>query len=382
MGMRLRSLFEPIRKPSFAWLFLAVLPLVAGTLMAFIHPAALDASDLAQIALTPGRDLLTTGTVPAQYPYPAWTVVVMLPLALLPERAAMLVWFICNILMLAASLALLLRLLDQPLSPIAYALLVCLSTLFLPVLTTIWLGQLNIFLLLVLALSVSLFLQKRWTWLGIVLGLSFLKPQVMILPAGLLLLWALGRRHWRLLAGFGAVMLVLVLISLAFISSPVQILGGGVGYHLDTYIGMTSTLWGLLFQLGLPPVVSLLVCLALLVWLGWMWLPALRMSEIPSGRFLFLLSAATLVNLIIIPYSWMHNLALLLLPLAYSLVLALRRKGGKRFLWLSLLFFIMHPLMLGLFVLVGGSEGRQTYQVITALVLLPVMVILNSKRLG
>ena len=121
----------------------------------------------------------------------------MLPFVVWPTQTAMVLWLICNLLMLAAGLAIFISLLDWQLSLGLFALVVCLSGFFLPTLTSTWLGQLSIFSFFILALTTYLFLRQRWTWLGIVVGLSFIKPQVMILLAGLLLLWALWRRRFR-----------------------------------------------------------------------------------------------------------------------------------------------------------------------------------------
>jgi hypothetical protein len=228
-----------------------------------------------------------------------------------------------------------------------------------------------------LALATYLFLRQRWTWLGIVVGLSFIKPQVMILLAGLLLLWSLWRRHLQTLLGFSGIMTVLVLISLPFISFPGQIIGGGIGSHLTTYIKSTSTLWGLFLSLGISWVVPAVISIVLITWLGWIWLPFLRGRVISSNRILFLFSATTMVNLILVPYSWMHSLVLLLLPFGYSFALALRMITKVRFTWLILLFVIMHPLMLGLFIALSGSTHTQAYQIIPALALLPTMVFLE-----
>ena len=375
--MSARNLFQPIRNPGFFKLFLVTIPLVAGILFPFMSPGKLDASDFMLIAWNPARELLTTGSIYANYPYPLWTVLVMLPFTIWPPQTAMILWFICNLLMLAASLALFISVFDWEISPVLLALVISLSTFFLPVMTSMWLGQLTIFSLFILSLTVHLFLHQRWTWLGIALGLSFIKPQIMILLAGLLLLWALWQRRWQVLWGFGAVILLLVLISLPFIASPGQIIGGGIGSHLMTYIQRTSTLWGLFLSLGISWIVPLVISLALMAWLGWIWLPLLRGAEMSSNQVLFLFSTATLVNLMIVPYSWMHNLALLLLPFGYSLALTLKIKGGARLVWLGLIFMIMHPLMLILFITLNGPDLTQAYQIIPALALLPTLYILD-----
>lgn len=371
-------LFRPISTPGFPKLFLIVLILLTGVISIFIRPGNLDASDFMLIAWEPGQELLKTGSVGANYPYPLWTVLVMLPLVIWTPKTAMLLLFICNMLMLAASLTLFMMIFDWALTPALLALTISLSGFFLPVLSSMWLGQLTIFSLFILALTLYCYLQNRAVWLGVVLGLSFIKPQIMLLLAGLLLLWALSQKKWKVLWGFGAVMLALVLISIPFISSPAQIIGGGILSHLTDYILVTSTLWGLTLTLGWSWFIPLAISVALLLWVGWLWLPLFRGRSPSANRAIFIFSAAVIVNLIVIPYSWMHNLALLLLPAGYSLSLILKLEGRARLLWSALLFIIMHPLMVGLFLLFTIPDTTQAYQIVPALFLLPMMIFLEQ----
>ncbi|MGE5251013.1 MAG: glycosyltransferase family 87 protein [Bacteroidota bacterium] len=360
--------------------FVASIPLLAGILFPFINPGRLMASDFMLIAWNPGQELLATGSVYSNYPYPLWTVVVMLPLTVWPLQTAMNLWFFLNILMLAASLAMIFLLTDLELSPFLFGAAVLASGFYLPVLSSSWLGQLSIFSLFILALTAYCFRHQRWTWLGVVLGLSFIKPQVMIMLTGLILLWALLHRRWQTLLGFGGVIALLTLISLPFIASPGQIIGGGIASHLGAYIGKTSTIWGLSLILGIPWFVPALISIGLIAWLGVLWWPFLRQEGAAFDRVLALFSAAILVNLITIPYSWMHNLTLLLLPIGYCLALALRMHGSVRYFWLALLFMIMHPLMLGLYVALYEPAHTQVYQVIPAMALLPTMFYLEHQK--
>ncbi len=376
--MQVQNFPGTIRKMNFFKLVLITTVILAGILFIFIEPLHLDASDFMLIAWNPGHELLTTGAIYADYPYPLWTVLIMLPFTIWPPAISMLLWYICNLLMLAASIVVLIRLFDWQLSPIFFISLIILSGYFLPVLTSLWLGQLTIFSLLILALTAYTFKHQQWTWLGILLGLSFIKPQVMILLAGFILLWALVQRRWQVWVSFGATMMLLVLISLPFISTPSQVIGGGIGSHLVTYIQQTSTLWGLLLLLGFSWWIPLIISLLLLAWLCFIWFTSLTQASIPAERIYFLFSAAIIVNLLIIPYSWMHNLALLLLPLGYGLTLILRMKRIPQIGWSILLLGIMHPFTLGVFTMFSGPLESQAYQIIPAIILLPLIYHLDQ----
>jgi hypothetical protein len=377
--MFMENLFKPIRYSSSFNLFLFISPLLAGIIGVFINPAKLDASDFMLIAWNPGQEALTTGSVYAEYPYPLWTVVAMLPFSVWEPPVAMFLWFTCNTLMLSASLAIMLTLFDWKITPALIGILIPLSAFFLPVLSSLWLGQLTIFSLFILVLTVLLFLRERWTWLGVVLGLSFIKPQVMILLAGLILLWAFFHRRWRALVGFGAMIGFLIVISLPFASNAGQIIGGGISSHLGTYLRSTSTIWGLFLTLGFSWIAPATFSIALITWLGWLCMPFLRGEVLSARRVLYYFSVITLVNLVALPYSWMHNLALLLLPFGYCLSLVLKMQGGARAGWLTLLFIVMHPLMDGLFILFSLFTNTQAFQVVPALLLLPMTIFFEYK---
>ena len=130
---------------------------------------------------------------------------------------------------------------------------------------------------------------------------------------------------------------------------------------------------------GLPWQVPFVLSLGMMIWLGWVWLLFVQGKEIAKSRILFLFSAATIVNLVVVPYSWMHNLTLLLLPFAYCLWLVIKMKGTVRMVWLTLLVFVTHPLMVMLFFMLSLPSVSQAYQGIPALVLLPMMVFFENK---
>lgn len=372
--MTFEYFFKRPRDVDFFWLFLFIFLLLFGSLLVFFNSERLDTNDFLLIAWQPGHELLAKGSIDTNYPYPLWTVVVLIPFILLPLKASLFLWFVFNLMMLAASLAIFIQLFDFGPSLLSLVPLVVISGYYPPVIYGLWYGQLTTFSLLALALSTRYVLRGNWIGLGIILGLSFIKPQIMILPAGLLLLFSLWQRNWRTLFGFGTTILTLILISLPFVSSPAQIIGGGVASHLETYIGISGTLWGLCLSLGLSIFVPIIVSLGLMIWIGWIWLPFVCGAKVSVNQMLFLFSAAVLTNLIIIPYSWIYNLTLLLMPLGYSLSMALNLSRGIRLISLSILFFVMHPLVLILLIL---DHDQHSYLIISALMLFVVMLLLK-----
>jgi hypothetical protein len=377
-----RGFSQPLRTQFFLIIVLAIfLPLlVFFPLRWMLDP--LGVNDLILISWLPGQELLTTGALNADYPYPMWTVVTMLPFAMMEQQIAMTVWLICSLFMLVASLALFIKLFDWNATAGLFALLVFTFATYFPVLVSLDMGQLSAFSLLVLALATYFFLHKRWTWLGIALGLSFIKPQVMPLLTGLLLLWALIQRRWQVWIGFGGTMAALVLISLPFISSPSQLIGGGISGHLDTYIKWTATLWALFMNWGTTWHIPFVISILLLAWVGWLWFPFLLGRDTSDNRVRFLISIAVIINLLVIPYSWLYNLVLLLLPFGYSLSLVLRMTGWQKYAWLAALFFTMNLLTMGIvsvFKYDFEFNQSQAYHIIHALVLLAMMAYLEYR---
>lgn len=220
---------------------LFVIAILAASLLPLLGPRPLDGSDFVQIAWQPGQQLLARGSVDAGYPYPLWTLVFMLPFVLLPRDAAILLWLLANVVMLAGSVVILARLLRWPVS--APLLLVAAPAVgyYLPVLTSLWLGQLTVFsLLMLMAVTYAVQLQ-HWRRVGILLGLSLIKPHVMILVTAALLALAVWHRRWQTITSFTLVVLALIGVTLPFAATPRQIIGGGINDHLHHYLHTTST---------------------------------------------------------------------------------------------------------------------------------------------
>jgi hypothetical protein len=197
-----------------------------------------------------------------------------------------------------------------------------------------------------------------------------------------LLLWAILQRRWQVLIGFFATIAVMVLISLPFISNPSQLIGSGIEEHLITYLGVTSTIWAMFINWGTSWHVPFVISLGLLGWVAWTWLPYLAGKELSTDRVRFLISLAVVVNLLVIPYSWIYNLALLLLPFAYSFSKALKLQGWEKFAWITALFSSQHVLAFITIAIYGYEfdlEKSQWYHIVHALIFLGVMTALEYR---
>jgi Glycosyltransferase family 87 len=86
-------------------------------------------------------------------------------------------------------------------------------------LRAIILGQLAVFVLLALVAALWAMRRGHDGWAGLFLALSTIKPQMVYLAIPWILLWAAGKKRWRLWWGFGISLTVLVLGSMPVLPS-------------------------------------------------------------------------------------------------------------------------------------------------------------------
>jgi hypothetical protein len=137
--------------------------------------------------------------------YPPWTLALVMPFGLLPFAISRLLWFLVHVgvMLLCAD-----RLWDYYRGPVRLRWLAWLISLaFVPTLIALRMGQIGPVLLL--GIVGFLCLEKRgWDgWAGALLALAAIKPQLLYLFGLAVVLWAVDRRRWRVLAG-GAAMAV------------------------------------------------------------------------------------------------------------------------------------------------------------------------------
>jgi hypothetical protein len=346
--------------------------LLLGQTLAFPSP------DLRQIAWDPGRQFLAEGAVSASYPYPLWTLALMFPLVLAPFEVSSQIWLACNLLLLALTVAGIFSLLEWPRRPGAVAVVGLLAGCYSPVFLILWMGQTVIVSLATLVLLALAVRDQRWALAGALIGIGLFKPQLVALVGGAVLLTALWQRQWRAPFAFAAVAGLFVLLGIPFAANPAQIFGGGAAEHLELYIGRTSSLWGLLLtEFPATPLLPAAVCLSLGAAVAIAWFRAIRAGNV-GKRLIYLIVLTTVVNLLILPYSWSYNHGLLILPLAYSASIAWRLPLREQLAWsCALAAAFLAPAIVHTTIV--QQQRSDVYTIISVLVVLPLLVALQLR---
>jgi hypothetical protein len=285
--------------------------------------------------------LVRDGGLP--YIYPPYLAVALAPVAALPYDIAYLAWLAVNSLLLALTMSTLERyalLTGRPALAVRLA-----AFASLPVLVALFHGQTSILLAALLTASFFAARAGREMLAGSALAFTMVKPQY-TLPFVLLFLL---RRRWKALAAFA-------LTALALFTLPMLFLGLSIdGAYLDTmratavsgahiagFDASSNRSFAGAMQLLLPAPASTLATLTLdLIALLVLARSALRSQDIdlPFGL-------ALLVALLISPHTLVHDLTLLLLPVAVALRY---RLAGPHYLpWLLGLIYL--AILIGFFI--------------------------------
>lgn len=243
--------------------------------------------------------------------YPPFVAQALSPLANLPLLTAYGIWTTLGFGLMAVSVWLLSRLL-APTRRLDFLLLVLA---FAPLYLAAWQGQ-TTFLTLAL-LSAALVGLRRGADLtaGVCLGLGLVKPQLVLLPI-LLLVW---RRQRRAVLGFVGVAILLVSWSVAVVGWPglmevTRLVLASAGGQITAAIHPQDmpTLRGVFYPFGAVwRIVWLFVTTLLVSFLLWLW----RTRPQLEAQF----AAAVVVNLLITPHLYFHDVGLAVLPIAILL---------------------------------------------------------------
>jgi hypothetical protein len=272
------------------------------------------------------------------YFYPPWFGMLFLPLLPLGYQAAKLVWLVLNIELLFGA-GLLLRKNVARLSgsiPIIVACAFALSV------YSLLMGQTPPLIFFLIALTWRL-LDKEYDWCaGSVLAWLTIKPQITAILLLALFLWALRRRRWGVVLGFGTTLGVLALVSSVIVPSwALQMLRATSLTPLPTdYFPWYGTTWLLVLRsLGLHswPLWGLYLAAAL---------PFLAVVVTKAldrqGSLEDLLSLALLAVFFIAPYGQPYDFTVLLIPFLVLLGGRLSEKASAGLLMAILILPYLH----------------------------------------
>lgn len=264
----------------------------------FGHPAAKDEDQLA-------------------FAYPLYVSLFVLPFSFFPYLQAQALWMSALILLTLGTVIVILKTLDWRLSLAGFTTLSLWCVFFYPTARSLVLGQLSLVVLGLLALALWAMQRGHPVLAGVCLALSTVKPQMVFLVIPLLVLTALRRQNYRLVAAFLALMTMLLLVSFLVLPSWLHSFIAG----LRRYQAYTS-----IYREGKSPIgffisylvpshaaswFTLLVSLVLIGYLAYVWTKAvLAHGDTSQAVFLTLI-----VTLLVPAETGTTNQVLLLLPL-------------------------------------------------------------------
>lgn len=274
------------------------------------------------------------------FAYPLYVSLLVLPFSLFSYPQAQALWLSTLILSVLATVIVILRTLEWKLSLAGLTMLSLWFLFFYPTARSIILGQFSIIVLALLALALWAMERGHPFLAGCSLALATVKPQMVFLVIPFLLLAGLRWRRYKMLAGFLAVMAILLILSSLVLPSWLASFVTGLSRYqayTSIYREGRSPLGALIGYVSPPqlfPWATLLASLALVGYLVYVWIQMFR-GHVDACRALFI---TIIVSLLVPVQTGTTNQVLLLLPLTYLLC----RWGRNRLAAVSL------PLILAL----------------------------------
>jgi hypothetical protein len=258
------------------------------------------------------------------FAYPLYVVFLIAPTIVFPFSLVRLVihWFF--VLLTALSVPLWLRAMKWRVSPVLTATLAILTLGTLPVLQGIKLEQLTLLVAGIIALCALLLVRNSLVPAGVLLAFATIKPQLVLLFVGWLVLWACGnyRERRRFLWSFSLTMAVLF-------AAAEFVMPGWVGQFVQAitayrdYTGRPTSILAVFTTpaLGLFLSVLVLIALAVVCW-------RTRRASAGDPAFALVSSAVLAATVVVIPMTSLYN-QILLLPAVLLLVRHARFLSNK-----------------------------------------------------
>ncbi|MCI0394314.1 MAG: DUF2029 domain-containing protein [Chloroflexi bacterium] len=268
--------------------------------------------------------------------FPLWTLVLFTPLSALDSGWAAAIWLTLSQALLALSVFLLAIVLGERRPTVAeFALLAFGAFQLRGTLVTLHNGQITLVLLAIITLFLVFMKQGRPFTAGFVLAFIVLKPNPFILFAPLLALWLLLRRQWRVVAGGGTALAILLAASWLVLPGWLftwQNVRDKLSSSVRSFI--MPTLWGVATEVSVDwaPLVGLIFVALLTAVLGWY---VFHHWELDANQ---VVSLALVGSLLVTPYAWAYEHALLIIPLVLLFTRLERRLAWA--IWLGLVYFL------------------------------------------
>jgi len=299
-------------------------------------------------------------------PFPLWTLMLFAPLAALDLPWAAAVWLVLSeAALLGAVLIAATQSHERPLSGLAFGALAATAFANRAVLATLNNGQVTLALLLALTLFVVWARRRRDVLAGCALALTALKPNPFVLFTPLICLWFIRHRRWRAVAGLvgtGA-----ILMAASWLMRPGWLLAWTDVRGKAAVACITPTIWGLAFELSQQwwALIGLVATVVVTGGVGWI---AYTRRRVSIDR---VVCIGLCASLIVTPYTWAYEHALLLLPVAACLAYA-RRRAVAWLIWLGLVVVAPWAMYKA-----AGWAGRDTWSTLVpiavALIVTPLL---------
>lgn len=263
------------------------------------------------------------------FAYPAYVAFVILFFVLLPFPVAVTLWLVSQQFWLLASVLLILSWLKWTVKTPMLLLIATVAMLYRYSIIVLLLGQFSMLVLFLLAMALWAYGERRYLLAGACLALTTIKPQLIFLLIPVWLAWAIFEKRWTFLGSFCSLMALLLILPWFFIGDWMASFLSGMQIYRE-YSSTFNPLersFALLFS---SPASSLLTAVTSMAALAYLLLMIRRgMKTSTKSSFHLVISAATLVTLLLSPETSVYNMVLILLPALFCLRYLHARQGAK-----------------------------------------------------
>lgn len=316
------------------WLFLGPIP-IEGTLFSFpfdfigywsasyLLSTSQNFSDPTLLSTTQHTVVGWGGNLVVRTWNPPWLLPLLLPFTFFPFARAVWLWLITNITMIfVAGVTAWLAMAQTENGRKKAWLAPIIAIFFAPTLTALYMGQVNTFVFLGLALTLFCHAKNRNGLAGMALSLTMVKPHLVYITIPILLLDALVKKQWRFIAGFVGMLVFLTGVTFVLRPSfPLEYFSSVAENNLFNWI--TPTLGDFLtvsFGWKRAEFMGIIILPLMIVW-WWFKRAKIDFNE--------LLQITLIISVITAPFGWGYDAIVLLIPVLQIVVWVLDKSYTK-----------------------------------------------------